>query len=116
MPEIGTQEEGLSDKEKLEIKNAKNIVNKEKESIKNLEYPNNILIEQKEENNDKIEINNMWDCGIRSSYYYLLPIKESTKKDSIPTEKDYIKQIEKFYKFKVKFKQNINSNNTNNEN
>ena len=43
-------------------------------------------------------------------------IKESTKKDSIPTEKDYIKQIEKFYKFKVNFKQNINSNNTNNEN
>ena len=56
-----------------------NIVNKEKESIKNLEYPNNILIEQKEENNDKIEINNMWDCGIRPSYYYLLPIKGNDK-------------------------------------
>ena len=53
------------------------IIFKEKESMENLNYP--YLIQQKEEHNEKLKINNLWDCGLRPSYYYLLPIKGNEK-------------------------------------
>ena len=52
-----------------------NIVLKEKESIMKL---NNLLLYNEQEN-DTLKINNMWECGIRPNYYYLLPLKGNDK-------------------------------------
>ena len=54
-----------------------NIIIKEKESIIKLNCP----IIQNDEDRKK-EINNLWDCGIRPNYYYLLP---HLKTDQLPT-------------------------------
>ena len=54
-----------------------NIIIKEKESLAKLNYypNNNDLIE----NNNNSEIKNLWECGIRPNYYYLLPFKGNEK-------------------------------------
>ena len=51
-----------------------NIVMKEKESIIKLNNPF-----MKNEEDEKKEINNLWDCGLRPNYYYLLPLKGNDK-------------------------------------
>ena len=68
-----------------------NIIIKEKESIIKLNCP----IIQNDEDRKK-EINNLWDCGIRPNYYYLLPLKGNEKILSKLNKDIKNKKIKKF--------------------
>ena len=95
---LDINQEGVLDNNQYET--IINIIMKEKESLAKLNYfPNNDLID-----NNKSEIKNMWECGLRPNYYYLLPFKGNEK---------ILSKLNKNIKSKKLLKNNNNTYNTN---